>query len=107
MLNDELQRILEVIIQTVSTEKIYLFGSHAYGVPNKDSDYDIFVVISDDVDLLPIEVMTNLYESLCSIQIETPLDIIAKHHNTFEERKQYNTLERKIYNEGKLLYERR
>jgi len=29
-------------------EKIILFGSHAYGIPNEGNDYDFFVVLKDD-----------------------------------------------------------
>jgi predicted nucleotidyltransferase len=37
----EIERIAETIRQAVPAEKIYLFGSYAYGKPHKDSDYDI------------------------------------------------------------------
>ena len=41
----ELKKICEVICETVPTVQIYLFGSFAYGEPNEDSDFDLFVVL--------------------------------------------------------------
>ena len=37
---EKLKQICSVIHQTVDTEKIYLFGSYAYGVPTQNSDFD-------------------------------------------------------------------
>ena len=36
---EKLKQICSVIHQTVDTEKIYLFGSYAYGVPTQNSDF--------------------------------------------------------------------
>ena len=45
--NQEIINITEAIKQAIPAERIYLFGSHAYGKPNPNSDYDFFVVIPD------------------------------------------------------------
>ena len=42
---NELSDICRIIDATVDTEKIYLFGSYAYGTPTDDSDYDLCVII--------------------------------------------------------------
>ncbi len=49
---EKLKQICSVIHQTVDTEKIYLFGSYAYGVPTQNSDFDLCVIIPDN-DLPP------------------------------------------------------
>jgi predicted nucleotidyltransferase len=49
---NELNQIKQIILNTVKTESIYLFGSHAYGAPTADSDFDLYVVIPDDLRLL-------------------------------------------------------
>jgi len=36
----ELDKLKEIIIDTLPIEQIYLFGSYAYGNPHKDSDLD-------------------------------------------------------------------
>ena len=41
---NELSDICRIIDATVDTEKIYLFGSYAYGTPTDDSDYDLCVI---------------------------------------------------------------
>jgi predicted nucleotidyltransferase len=37
-LQTELDTLIGIIINTVPVERIYLFGSYAYGTPHKDSD---------------------------------------------------------------------
>ena len=41
----KLDTITKIIADTVPVETIYLFGSHAYGTPHKDSDLDLYVVL--------------------------------------------------------------
>ena len=45
---NELSDICRIIDATVDTEKIYLFGSYAYGTPTDDSDYDLCVIIPEN-----------------------------------------------------------
>ena len=40
-LEENLTGICQIIDQAVDVEKIYLFGSFAYGTPTSTSDYDI------------------------------------------------------------------
>ena len=63
MQENEIKAITEVIKETVDCEKIYLFGSFAYGEPHKDSDLDFYVVIPDDADR-PIEVKQKIRANL-------------------------------------------
>jgi predicted nucleotidyltransferase len=42
---EEMQNIINALIEELPIEKIYLFGSHAYGTPTDDSDYDFYVLI--------------------------------------------------------------
>ncbi|EOP02252.1 nucleotidyltransferase domain-containing protein [Bacillus sp. WC2507] len=49
-INEEVQRELDLLVQKIretvsSVQKIILFGSHAYGTPNKDSDFDLCIVV--------------------------------------------------------------
>jgi len=36
-MTDDIEKIKDIIIKTVPTERIYLFGSHAYGTPNVET----------------------------------------------------------------------
>ena len=40
----EIKKITRQIVKNYKPEKIILFGSYAWGKPNKDSDFDILVV---------------------------------------------------------------
>ncbi|GHT88599.1 hypothetical protein FACS1894137_17010 [Spirochaetia bacterium] len=45
-INDEIVSINDIIVKSVDPEKVYLFGSYAYGTPHKDSDYDFYAFCS-------------------------------------------------------------
>ena len=51
---EDLRRICRLIDETLEAEKIYLFGSYAYGTPGANSDYDLCVVIPDGT-LRPVD----------------------------------------------------
>ena len=103
-LEEYLTGICQVIDQTVDVEKIYLFGSFAYGTPTSTSDYDLCVVIPDGV-LRPAEAIKRIRRALCPTQT-IPLDIIVCRAGAFLQRQNSASLERKIAREGVLLYER-
>ena len=104
-MNQEILKITDVIKSTVAAERIYLFGSHAYGVPDKESDYDFFIVIPDD-GAAPLDVIRRTRVSLIPLNRDFSVDILADYQSRFEQRAKLNTLERKIANEGLVLYER-
>jgi len=95
----------EVISKAILAEKIYLFGSFANGTPRADSDYDFFVVVPDGGPR-PLEVIQTARKSLSKANRQTSVDILADYHSRFNDRSRLNTLERKIVNEGIVLYER-
>jgi len=102
-LKQEILDIAETIKQAVPVEKIYLFGSHAYGTPDADSDYDFFLVLPDN-GLRQLDALLKARKAL-PLKRETPVDILGDYKRRFNERKKFNTLERKIFREGVLLYE--
>ncbi len=40
----EIKKITNQIVKKYQPEKIILFGSYAYGKPNRDSDVDLFII---------------------------------------------------------------
>ncbi len=44
-----LRRIVKIIIDKYEPEKVILFGSYAYGHPQKDSDLDLLIVKNSDL----------------------------------------------------------
>ena len=43
----DIQRYCDAIAAAFKPRRIILFGSHAYGRPNEDSDVDVMVVVPD------------------------------------------------------------
>jgi predicted nucleotidyltransferase len=41
---EAIDRIVERLVAEYAPEKIVLFGSYAYGVPNEDSDIDLLII---------------------------------------------------------------
>jgi len=106
MVNDDILVIKDKILETVGAcEKIFLFGSHAYGAPHEDSDYDFFVVLPDTSEN-PVSIIQKIHRNLSKTRMHIPVDVLANYKTQFEERSQFPTMERKILREGVLLYER-
>jgi predicted nucleotidyltransferase len=107
MINNDIIAIKDSILETVgeTCEKIILFGSHAYGTPRKDSDYDFFVVLKDNSEK-PILTLQKIYRNLARRPMLTPVDVLANYKSRFEWRSTQPTIERKIANDGVILYER-
>ena len=106
MINDAITAIMNCILQTVgdSCEKIILFGSHAYGIPNKDSDYDFFVVLKDGTEK-PILVLQKIYCNLAKNSSYIPVDVLVNYKTNFDERSKLPAIERTIVQKGIILYE--
>ena len=47
MIEQDIQKITNKIIKEFNPQKVVLFGSHAWGLPKKDSDIDLFIVKDD------------------------------------------------------------
>ena len=100
---EELDKLKELIINAIPVEQIYLFGSYAYGTTHKDSDLDLFIVLKDEVQLRDIEAAIKIRQAISEHQ-SMPLDLIVIKKSKYLERKSEPTLERKIAREGILLY---
>ena len=103
--NSDITSIAKTIRETVDCERIYLFGSHAYGTPHSESDYDFYVVLPDDA-IEPLEAMKLIYRELSKTRMLVPVDVLAAHSSKFDRNSEMLTLERKVAREGVLLYER-
>ncbi|MDR3278365.1 MAG: nucleotidyltransferase domain-containing protein [Oscillospiraceae bacterium] len=103
--NDEIMQIRDKIVEAVPTEKLYLFGSYAYGTPNEDSDYDFYVVLSNNCGVRPIEAIQRIYRLMRGMERKS-VDVLAGTVEIFERRSTQLTLERTIAKDGVMLYER-
>ncbi|MDR3334451.1 MAG: nucleotidyltransferase domain-containing protein [Treponema sp.] len=75
MINNDILAIKDSILNSVgeTCEKIFLFGSYAYGIPHEDSDYDFFVVLND-ASKNPLVVLQKIYRNLAQTKMLTPVD---------------------------------
>jgi len=102
-IKQELDEITKIITKTVPVETIYLFGSYAYGMPHEDSDFDLYIVFKDEMDMRIIEAIHSIRFAMASMKTK-PIDFIGLKQNRFLYKKNYATIERKIEREGIKLY---
>ena len=101
-IRSDLELFSESILKIVPAEAIYLFGSYAYGIPNNESDLDIYIVVPDD-----ITDISELYAAVRLLWRKKPvsLDLLMGRSSVFNRRKNGSTLERVIAQKGIVLYE--
>lgn len=102
MVNDEILTISDRLKSVIKPKQIYLFGSFAKDTYTADSDYDFYIVVSDDVGDI-ITISQKAYKSLRGIR-KRPVDIVVSCESSFSERKKFDTLEKNVAKEGILLY---
>lgn len=98
----EVKRIVDKIKKEYKPEKIYIFGSFAYGKPHKDSDLDLFIVKNTK---------KNRGERYMDVgrmilDREMPVDILVYTPGEVKKRIELGDFfVKKIINQGKLVYE--
>jgi predicted nucleotidyltransferase len=86
----------------LSPVMIYLYGSYAYGIPNRDSDVDLLVVVEDSP-LDPYERDALAYKALRDIPV--PIDVQVYTRREFDERAALKvSFERTVQRKGKLIH---
>jgi predicted nucleotidyltransferase len=98
----ELNRYVSHISAIEGVSQVYLFGSHAYGIPNDGSDIDLLVVIDDSLDVVKTAFM--IQKGLANRVV--PLDVLVNRKSDFNSASEGITLQSHIQKEGLLLYER-
>ena len=99
---EQIEVVIDKIVENYKPEKIILFGSYAYGNPNRDSDLDICVI--KNIDTPRYERGREIRKYLRGMMI--PIDLLVYTPAEIEEWKDvkhsfiYNILKR-----GKILYE--
>jgi predicted nucleotidyltransferase len=99
----ELDKLTELIINAIPVEQIFLFGSYAYGNPHKDSDLDLYVVVKDDYPLRDLDAGLQISMAIARKK-SMPVDIVAKKKKDFLNRLEDITLERVVNRDGIRIY---
>lgn len=102
-IQDELNILKDIILETVPVEQIFLFGSYAGGTPHVDSDLDLYVVMSDNVNIREIDVMRLIRKAIRDRKTMS-VDVIVGKKDKFNQLKSIPGIERQIMREGMVLY---
>ncbi|HAK46366.1 MAG TPA: DNA polymerase III subunit beta [Spirochaeta sp.] len=94
--------IIKRLIDLYNPNEIFLYGSHAWGEPTKDSDVDLCIVLKKS-DKSQADRIRDGLRILQGIRI--PIDLLVLTEDEIKERKEHpSTLIFKIINHGKKLY---
>jgi uncharacterized protein len=97
-----LTQIVQRLVESLHPEQIILFGSHAYGEPNEDSDVDLFVIVSES-DQPRYRRSREAYRALRGISVPTDVIVVTRE----EVKKKVNvrsSLISRVIHDGKVLY---
>jgi predicted nucleotidyltransferase len=99
------KEVVRRLVDEFQPEAIYLFGSYAWGKPNKDSDLDLLVIVPDSRET-PIQRAVRAQRSLMGVK--AAVDVLVKTRKEFQRYTSVKaSLEAQISREGKLLYGRK
>jgi len=107
MENQEVIDLIKAYIKDndVKINKMFLFGSRSKGQPRKDSDYDILLVLKDNLSNSSKRKLSgNIRRYLLKNNISTGLDLIIKTPDNWEwESQSFGYLSYTVNQEGILL----
>jgi len=94
------------ILKQYGIEKIILFGSYAYGIPNKDSDIDLLIIKNipaNETRDFRIKLKKALWLKLGKLSYS--FDILVDNEQRIKERIEMGDLfYKEIYSKGKTIY---
>jgi len=98
----KIQEITRRLVAEFAPEKIILFGSHAWGHPDENSDLDLLVVVSES-DQPPSRRAARAYR--CLREVPVPLDILVKTREEVERTRHVPaSLIHEVLERGQVLY---
>ncbi len=100
----EIERYAQAVAQKFQPLKIVLFGSYAYGVPTKDSDVDLMVVLPKGV--LGKRNRDRAFAIDAAVPAGFPLDLLVRTPEDIEWRlAEGDCFLKDVFAKGKVLYE--
>ena len=97
-----LQEMTRRLVAEFQPRQIYLFGSHAWGQPNEDSDVDLLVIVPESSQS-PLE--RGLAARRCLRDLRVPKDILVQTQAEVDwASRVYASLESEILEKGVRLY---
>ena len=100
--SDLLNETVERLKTEFQPEEIYLFGSHAWGTPDEDSDVDLMVIVPSS-DERPIR--RDQRAQKCLGRLAVPADILVRTRGEVNRYKHLRaSLFHQVLNQGRKLY---
>ena len=100
---NEINQVVEKVREVSNPDKIYLFGSYAYGNPNENSDLDLCIVKKEVKD----KSKELLEVSLGLFNIPIPVDIVLLDEKSFNKRNNvWGSLQYEVFHKGLKVYEK-
>jgi len=97
-----LQEITRRLVEEFHPEKVILFGSHAWGEPNEDSDLDLFIIVSQSEER---HVARAVRAYRCLRGVRASMDILVRTQAEVDRYKDvYASLECQVLELGRRLY---
>ena len=101
---DAVKRAMDTYVEYISGQEgviqIYLFGSHAHGIPDERSDIDLMVIVDDSQN--PGKMAVRISKGLANRDVH--LDILVNKKTAFYAAANEPTIQNTIKNTGVLLY---
>ncbi len=96
-----IQQVVRQIVEKFHPRRVILFGSHAYGTPDPDSDVDLLVEMET-----PLRSVEQALEIRRSVEFPFPTDLLVRTPQQIAERIQMrDPFFLEILSRGKVLYE--
>jgi len=97
-----LEEAIRRLVAEMQPEKIYLYGSHAYGQPHPDSDVDLLVVLRHAT-LPPHKRARAAYHALRGLFFPAEVKVVTREE--MERRlRWHSSIEKMAVEKGRLLY---
>ena len=100
ILNDMTKRL----VAEFDPDQVILFGSYAWGIPGKDSDVDLYVIVPMSNE----RPLRRAYRArVCLGDVKIAKDVLVRTREESEKyRHVYASLENQIFEKGRVLYDR-
>jgi len=99
-----LQEMTRRLVAQFDPEQVILFGSHAWGTPDRGSDVDLMVIVRNSA---LSDYQRAVLAHHCLRGLPVPKDIVVRTRAEYDFYRQARaSLERRVAEQGKVLYER-
>jgi len=98
-----LEKAIQRLVSALHPEKIYLYGSHAYGHPHENSDVDLLIVVGQPESSI-YDITVEGYRALRGLFFPAEINVVTQ--SDFDVRSHWlSSIESVVNKKGLILYE--